>query len=498
MLDTSGAVVTWNDGAEAITGYAESEAVGSHVSVFYTPADVAAGEPAAMLARALDADGVESEGWRVRRDGRRFWAHVVTTPVYDDDGTHQGFATVTRDMTERRARENELEAQRASLAAANRTNEILRDVLRRIVHDSSRTDIEGDVCERLTAEGPYLFAASVAVGADPGFDVRLANGVDADAAAYVFDRVVSRETLDRARDEGTVQVELVDSEAIDLDHEIATAIRSVVAIPLTYRETTYGLVLLCSTSATDPSDAERDALAGIGAAAGYGIHAVETEQLLQADGVVELVLETTDPDDPLVSLAEGGGRLALDRLVPVDEGEYLVYATLDGAEPTDRLAAVAANPAVYEATVVHDDDDGGVVALALSDTLVCHLAAAGAKVHTVDVSDGRLRVVVDVSPTADVGRLLAEARAAFPDTGLVSKRQVARPVKRTRAVADTVESRLTQRQLSALQAAYHGGYFERPRRQTAEEVAETMGISASTFHQHLRIALETVLTELFD
>jgi predicted DNA binding protein len=80
----------------------------------------------------------------------------------------------------------------------------------------------------------------------------------------------------------------------------------------------------------------------------------------------------------------------------------------------------------------------------------------------------------------------------------VSKRKVARPVKRTRAVAETVESRLTERQLSALQAAYHGGYFERPRRQTAEDVAETMGISASTFHQHLRIALETVLTELFD
>jgi hypothetical protein len=189
----------------------------------------------------------------------------------------------------------------------------------------------------------------------------------------------------------------------------------------------------------------------------------------------------------------------LDRLVPIDDRQYLVYVTLDGVAPMDRVAALAPNPAVEEVTVVHDrKDEGGVIALTVTDVLVSCLASMGTKVHTMEASDGRLRVMVDVSPNADVGRLLDEVRAAFPDCGLVSKRQVARPVKRTQAVAETVESRLTQRQLSALQAAYHGGYFERPRRQTAEDVAATMGISASTFHQHLRIALETVLTELFD
>jgi PAS domain S-box-containing protein len=499
MLDTEGRVVTWNEGAGEITGYSEEAITGEHVSRLHTTEAVATGLVDDLLSEALATGRAEDQGWRVRNDDRRFWAHDVVTPVYDDDGTHQGFALVTRDMTERRAREQELTSQRESLAAANRMNAVLRDVLRRMVHDSSRTDIERDVCDRLTAEGPYAFAASCDYGAG-GLAVRLSSGIDAEAAEYVFDHVATNAAVGRAVDGGTVEVQHVDSEAIDLDHELGAAIRSVVYVPVTYRDTTYGVVALCSTSASHLTDGERDALEDVGAAAGYGIHAVETERLLQADGVVELVFETSDADDPLVGLVSAGGTAQLDRLLPVDDGQYLVYATLDGVSPAGAITAVASNPAVVDATAVHEDDDGdgGVVALTVSESLVGHLADAGAKVHTTDGSDGSLRVVVDVSPTADIGRLVDGAVEAFAGTRLVSKRQVARPVKRTRAVAETVESRLTERQLSALQAAYHGGYFERPRRQTAEDVAETMGISASTFHQHLRIALETVLTELFD
>jgi PAS domain S-box-containing protein len=499
MLDTEGRIVTWNEGAEEITGYTEDEAVGEHVSLFHTPEDVDDGVPEDLLDRALTEGSAETEGWRARRDGGRFWAHVVVTPVYDDDGSHQGFALVTRDMTERRARENELREQRESLAAANRMNAVLRDVLRRIIDDSSREGIERDVCDRLTTEEPYLFAASGSYDGTGGFEVRLASGIDADAAAYVFEHLSTEATIARAADEGTVAVQHVDSEAIDLDHDLAEAIRSVVYVPLTYRDTTYGLVALCSTSASYLTDDERSALEDIGTAAGYGIHAVETERLLQADGVVELVFETTDADDPLVGLV-GDGSARLDRLIPIEDGQYLLYTTLDGTSPTAVREHVASNPATADTTVVHEDDDGdgGVLALTVTRSLVTHLADAGAKVHTTEATDGSLRVVADVSPTADIGQLVDGVTESFPGTRLVSKRQVARPVKRTRAVAETVESRLTERQLAALQAAYHGGYFERPRRQTAEDVATTMGISASTFHQHLRIALETVLTELFD
>jgi PAS domain S-box-containing protein len=499
MLDTEGRVVTWNDGAEDIKGYTESDVIGEHVSTFYPLEAVDEGEPEALLEEALTRGTATEEGWRVRENGQRFWAHVVVTPVYSEDGTHQGFAKVTRDMTERRAREDELEAQRASLAAANRMNEILRDILRGIVQDSSQADIEGGVCERLIAEDRYLFAGTGDVTGNGGLDVRLTRGIDVDAAQYVFDHVSAAEPMRTAVEDGTVAVQHIDREAVDIDHDLVDAIRSIVYIPLTYRETTYGVVALCSGTVSQLTDSEREALEDIGTAAGYGIHAVETERLLQADGVVELVFETTANDDPLISLT-GTGTAALDRLVPIDDQQHLLYLTLSGVDPTERADAVASNPSVEEVTVIHRDDDGtgGVVALTVVGTLLNQLADVGGKVHTTDVEGGRLRVVADVSPATDVGRLVEDVTGAFPESQFVSKRQVARPVKQTRAVAETVESQLTERQLAALQAAYYGGYFERPRQQTAEDVAETMGISASTFHQHLRIALETVLTELFE
>jgi PAS domain S-box-containing protein len=102
MVDTQGNVSSWNAGAERIKGYAPHEIIGKHFSIFYTPEDIAAHKPEHNLAVALAEGRVEEEGWRVRKDGRRFWANVVITAVHDENGELRGFAKVTRDMTARR------------------------------------------------------------------------------------------------------------------------------------------------------------------------------------------------------------------------------------------------------------------------------------------------------------------------------------------------------------------------------------------------------------
>ena len=101
MLDTSGRIASWNAGAERIKGYKVTEVLGKHFSLFYTPEDRAAGLPQRNLALAVRAGRYGAEGWRVRKDGTRFWASVVIDPVFDD-GTLIGFAKITRDVTERR------------------------------------------------------------------------------------------------------------------------------------------------------------------------------------------------------------------------------------------------------------------------------------------------------------------------------------------------------------------------------------------------------------
>jgi len=106
MLDPQGYVNSWNAGAQRFKGYIEKEILQQHFSRFYTPEDRANGMPAQALAHALKAGRYESEGWRVRKDGGRFWAHVVIDPIHDETGRLLGFAKITRDVTERKKAED--------------------------------------------------------------------------------------------------------------------------------------------------------------------------------------------------------------------------------------------------------------------------------------------------------------------------------------------------------------------------------------------------------
>jgi hypothetical protein len=119
MLDPSGRITTWNRGAEKLSGYQAGEVIGRSIDVFFTPEDVAGGKLRRELEVAKSERRFEEESFRLRKDGTRFWASVVLTPIYDDHGTHVGFAKVTRDLTERvRAQETALQLAREQAARA--------------------------------------------------------------------------------------------------------------------------------------------------------------------------------------------------------------------------------------------------------------------------------------------------------------------------------------------------------------------------------------------
>ncbi len=134
MLDPNGMVTNWNTGAERIKGYKADEIVGQHFSRFYTPEDRENGEPQRALATALSEGKYEKEAWRMRSDGTRFWAHVVIDPIRDDHGKLIGFAKITRDATERRNAQIELEEARAALFQAQKL-QALGELTGGIAHD---------------------------------------------------------------------------------------------------------------------------------------------------------------------------------------------------------------------------------------------------------------------------------------------------------------------------------------------------------------------------
>ncbi|MFC4855241.1 PAS domain-containing sensor histidine kinase [Actinophytocola glycyrrhizae] len=137
MLDTSGHITSWNDGAERIKGYQEHEILGKHFSVFYPPEDIAAGKPDNELREAITEGRLEDEGWRLRKDGTRFWANVVITALLDDTGQLRGFGKVTRDMTERRNTEQTLVERRRLLSHLVEAQELERRRIAWDVHDDS-------------------------------------------------------------------------------------------------------------------------------------------------------------------------------------------------------------------------------------------------------------------------------------------------------------------------------------------------------------------------
>jgi PAS domain S-box-containing protein len=168
MLDPTGHIATWNEGARRIKGYTEAEIVGSHFSRFYPAEDLAAGKPERELEIAIRVGEYKEEGWRVRKDGSLFWASVVITAVRDSRNRLAGFSKVTRDLTERRAaQERALEDARrfaneevARLAAERHSHDLrhLAEQLRASAGELERRSSEAEAANRV--KGEFLAAMS--------------------------------------------------------------------------------------------------------------------------------------------------------------------------------------------------------------------------------------------------------------------------------------------------------------------------------------------------
>jgi PAS domain S-box-containing protein len=127
MLDTRGCIVSWNEGAQRIKGYREDEILGCHFSIFYDREAIQSGKPQGELVTAAEEGKFEEEGWRLRKDGTRFWASVVITALHDETGRLRGFGKVTRDITERKlAEERRAEEQRREAEVLRQHAEAMR------------------------------------------------------------------------------------------------------------------------------------------------------------------------------------------------------------------------------------------------------------------------------------------------------------------------------------------------------------------------------------
>jgi formate hydrogenlyase transcriptional activator len=235
LLDRDGHILTWNPGAERIKGYKADEVVGLHYARFFTQEDVEQGRPAELLRQAIARNRVEEEGWRVRKDGSRFWANVVITAIHDSTGAVTGFAKVTRDVTEQKQAQESVIAELSSLLLVNvdirKLLEAFTASIRQMVpHDAATLALYEEPTGKLRVQ----FLAAGDADANPG-EVLLDPDASPAGQAYRTRRPVILNKIDR----WPFAPESV-------QHLTSMGMQSGVWVPLVHRERTLGTLAVAS------------------------------------------------------------------------------------------------------------------------------------------------------------------------------------------------------------------------------------------------------------
>ncbi|HZP13108.1 MAG TPA: PAS domain S-box protein [Nevskiaceae bacterium] len=212
LLDTQGRVSTWNRGGLHITGYTAAEIIGENFARFYPPEDRASGAPEQALREAASRGRFENEGWRVRKDGSRFWASVVITALYDANGRLEGFLRVARDLTERRRAETELRDRETRLRALVETS--ADGII--VFNAQGRIDSVNPAAERMFGYGAHELR---------GRDVRLLCGAGEQSLIGNRDAIGKQsETIGRRKDGSTFPMDATLSEMVLAEGRRVTAI----------------------------------------------------------------------------------------------------------------------------------------------------------------------------------------------------------------------------------------------------------------------------------
>ena len=428
------------------------------------------------------------------------WLAVTIVPT---DGA---VTLYLRDRTERRRTERTIERLRNDVDRLVVTNELISDLLGELVEASTREEIAETICERLGATDLYEFAwfGERELGGD-GLVVRGAAGEGGRTLERITELLDGSATIPEQRAIETATPQVVHSIGEDPSvpetvrrAAFADGLQSSLAIPLTYGSSVHGVIGVYAADRDAFSDRERASFTTVGEMAGFAVTAARHRTLLLSDTVVELAIEVTDPDAPMVATATDlDAELELAGLVSGSDERVLCYLSVD--EVPERVErALADTDGVVDTREVADHGDGGSVEVTLGDaTPLGLLASLGVTVRSAGFEPGVGRIEVDLPPEEDVRRVADAVTGRF-DAEVVAKRERERSTTTARAFREELHDRLTDHQENALRTAFLADYFESPRGSTAEEVAEALEITGPTLLYHLRAGERKLLEAFFD
>ncbi len=406
-----------------------------------------------------------------------------------------------------------LEAERDVLDTLNDLNTALREVTHTVLNAPSQAELEAVVCERLLETGHY---SCVEIGTlesrSESLSIRAtAGGCEASGSQQTPTQPMAGELATTERLFGTTAIrqaawtgrlqtttQMVENAAFDwrTDSDLPAENRALAAVPISHDGTQYGLCLLYTDRPNAFDADERAILSQLGGLVGHAVATSERRQALMNDKVIELEIRlpayirhpTPPPDDWQIEITHTVGS---------PDGGYNMFGTV-AVTNLETVEAVFEPLEAFSLSVLGQQGQTCRIQLWSDQTCVTALLAAhGWSTESATLANGDAYLTVRLPPGDNVRELLETIAETTPDVELLARRQ-RHAIPPNEHAQQSPTAPLTDRQRSVLETAYAAGYFEWPRDSSGEDIANTLGISPPTFHQHLRIGQQKLMASLFD
>lgn len=410
----------------------------------------------------------------------------------------QSVANVLAEAIARDKNKQKLRRQREQLAAVNNLNSAVRDITDAAIEHSSREEIEAIVCERLAASDSYQFAWIGDVDTQTQtVNLRTEAGVE----GYLEKITISVDPDDERSlgptGQAILQQEIQVTENVDTEtcydpwreHVREHSYQSSAAIPISHDGTLYGVLNVYSERLNAFTDEELDVIGQLGDIIGHAIAAINRKRALMSDEIVELEYYVSNVFEAVGADVTTDSQITLDKAIPADDNLYLLYGTMatDAHEALDGL--VDHFPHWDALRIIEENEGHSKFELQITEPpILSAVAARGGYVDTAEIKNNNYRIQIHLPPYIDARSITETVQEKYPPAELLAQRQVSRTDDPTSKVEQLLYEDLTDHQRTALEAAYHAGYYKWPRATAGENVAEVLGVSSPTFHQHLRKA----------
>lgn len=410
-----------------------------------------------------------------------------------------------------RSQKQRLQEKNTALERVERINRVIRSVIQSLPYARSRDEIGATVCQELAERGPYTFSViaerrsvdsnemvfRTAAGEGEGY-------LDAVSAPESRGTPMTDGPVGQAFRERTVQVQELRRAEPPFDPlEVAALERdfqSSIVIPLVYGEKMYGVLNIYTVEPGLFGEMEVTVLEELGRMVGYAINAMEQKKMLVSDVTVALEFALTDPDVPAVRFAqELGGQFTFEEILEQTDGGYRVFFTMTGVDPENVFEYSDIVGSVQDLSLVSEHENGVRFEGVISESgFLGQLLSYGAYPRELSASADEAHVTVELPRSGDIQSFIQMFIDTYTGAELLNRQEYNRPVQTREQLQAIYKDILTPRQEEVLKTAYFSGFFEWPREQTGQEIAERLGISQPTASRHIRKGEQKILGVVFD